>query len=33
MKDNQEADWNINFPYGKPVLSEKALKAVGVVPY
>jgi len=33
IKDEQEAPWNINFPYGKPVLSEKTQKAVGILSY
>jgi len=32
-KENSEAPYNITFPYGKPVLSEKALKAAGMIPY
>lgn len=32
-KRDQDADWNINFPYGKPVLTGKAKKAVGLIPY
>jgi len=32
-KGGQDAEWNINFPYGRPVLTEQAKKAVGLVPY
>jgi hypothetical protein len=32
-KRDQEEEWNINFPYGKPKLSEKTLKAACVIPY
>lgn len=33
IKDHQEEPWNINLPYGPPVLSEKTQKAVGLIPY
>jgi len=33
IKDDQEADWNILFPYGKPVLSEQGQKYVGIIPF
>ncbi|GFZ51910.1 hypothetical protein JCM24511_09680 [Saitozyma sp. JCM 24511] len=33
IKDNQEAEWNVHFPYGKPTLSEKTEKAVGLKAY
>jgi hypothetical protein len=33
IKDNQEAEWNVHFPYGKPSLSEKTEKAVGIKSY
>jgi len=32
-KERQDEPWNINFPYGKPVLTETAQKAVGLIPY
>ncbi|KAJ9107115.1 hypothetical protein QFC20_003840 [Naganishia adeliensis] len=32
-KENSNADWNVLFPYGKPVLSESQLKYAGMVPY
>jgi len=32
-KRDQDADWNINHPYGPPKLNDKALKAVGMIPY
>jgi len=33
IKDHQEAEWNKNFPYGKPVVNEQGQKAVGLIPY
>jgi len=32
LKNDQEADWNIPFPYGKPVVSEQGMKYIGLVP-
>ena len=32
-KRDQDAAWNTNFPYGRPVLSDRAKKAVGLIPY
>jgi len=33
IKSDQEADWNIPFPYGKPVIPEEAKKYIGLVPF
>ncbi|CAD6569285.1 MAG: hypothetical protein TREMPRED_005173 [Tremellales sp. Tagirdzhanova-0007] len=33
IHDGQEEPFNINLPYGPPVLSERARKAVGLLPY
>lgn len=33
VKDDQEADWNIKFPYGRPEVSERMKKAIGLIPY
>jgi len=33
VKDEQEAEWNKHFPYGRPVLNEQGKKAVGLVAY
>jgi hypothetical protein len=32
-KDKQEAEGNILFPYGKPVLDERQLRYAGMLPY
>lgn len=32
-KTNQEAEWNTNFPYGRPVLTDSAKRAAGLIPY
>ena len=33
LKDHQEADWNILFPYGRPTISEATQKAIGLMSY
>ncbi|EJU04012.1 hypothetical protein DACRYDRAFT_105083 [Dacryopinax primogenitus] len=33
VKSNQEAEWNVNFPYAKPVINEQGQKAIGLIPY
>ena len=30
MKDDQEAEWNKNLPYGPPKISEYTEKAIGI---
>lgn len=32
-KGDSEAEWNVLFPYGNPVLDERQLKYAGMVPY
>jgi len=33
IKDDQEADWNIHFPQGRPTVSDKTAKAIGLKAY
>ena len=32
-KENSNAEWNVFFPYGKPVLSERQLRYAGMKAY
>jgi len=33
IKGDQEAEWNIHWPYPKPVVNEQGQKAIGLIPY
>ena len=33
LKDDQEAEWNILHPYGKPTVPLATQQAIGLVPY
>jgi len=33
IKSDQEKEWNIHLPYGKPVVNDQGKKAIGLIPY